>query len=280
MGEYSHPSTANSQEIVELVRRYGDLGYPLSIDQIVRLTPCLLSREDVRYQLDSLVQHGILIHDRRSEWYCLRGTEDIFALRSSRTVIARDKEKKIDPFLGNLLRLKWIRLILITGSCALYNATSSDDIDLLIITSAHTMFLCRLYAHILSIIYGVRRRPLTILHPDSVCINVWLDGSNTVIPKVKRSLYSARELCNARVLVDRGSEYNNFLSQNAWVMEFLPNWDNHPVGHNPKSEKSPSRMVVLLNKLLGILQLLYMRRRITREIVGQSQLWLHPTIRD
>jgi hypothetical protein len=183
--------------------------------------------------------------------------------------------------------------VILTGSLALENAKSSDDIDLMIITAPETMFLCRSYAFVLAKVLGLARKRLVETQQDAICVNIWIDGSDLVVPAGKMSLYGAREIVNAQVIVDANNIFDTFIDQNRWIYEKLPNWEYHPKRTEYPSTMLPETIgtgrtgavqstksiVQRLNALVGRLQLWYMRPHITNEIVSKTQLWFHPRLR-
>ena len=223
-------------------------------------------------------------------WHTIRGHEITFRRRGERAETSRKKRLILERFLQFLCVCPWVRTVVLTGSLALDNAKASDDIDLMIITAPKTMFLCRLYAFLLAKILGLARSRLSEMQQDVICVNIWIDGSDLVVPASKMSLYGAREIVNAQVIVDAHNIFDTFIVQNRWIYEKLPNWEYHPKrteypsthrigGLRTDSVQSTKSIAQRLNTLAGRLQLWYMRPHITNEIVSKTQLWFHPKIR-
>ena len=265
--------------ILELLQNYAQCEYPLSLEQIHRMLTVKVNKEALTETLQSMQhQQLISIHDTH-HWYTIRGHETTFRKREDRVDSSKKKLAILDKF-GKLLRLcPLINTIVLTGSLALDNAKESDDIDLMLITAPGTMFLCRLYAFTLAKLVGLARRRSVEIQPDAVCINIWLDSCDLVVPIQKVSVYSAREIVNARVIMDKNSMFEGFIHENRWIYEKLPNWDD-TVASRQSTVSSPRVYLKWINDWLGRIQLWYMRPHITHEIVSKTQLWFHPKLRN
>lgn len=271
-----------TRAVLQLLDEYSKLGYVLDAEQLMCLSSFPISRQGVRDILDDLSRRGKISCDSSRGWYTVQGSEGLFKQRAERVTTTARKQERVGKYLNQFKQLSWVRLILLTGSCALDNASDTDDIDLMVVTAPNTMFLCRLFAHVLALFHGLRRRPLVTMHPDSVCINIWLDGFDIRAPHVKQNLYGAREIYNARILYDADNWYTQFLKENQWISTFLPNWDTTHLNQTATSGSAQRRVpavVSMLNSICGALQLAYMKGRVTHEIVGKYQLWFHPLLR-
>lgn len=272
--------------ILELLQNYAQCEYPLSIGQIRRMLPMSVTEADLVEHIEKMTSLHYVSLYKTQPWYTIREYEITFRRRGERGETSKKKRPILERFLQYLCVCPCISTVVLTGSLALDNAKESDDIDLMIITAPNTMFLCRLYAFLLAKILGLARKRHVETHQDTMCINVWIDGSDLVVPASKMSVYGAREIVNAQVIVDANHIFDKFIDQNRWIHEKLPNWEYHP-----KSTEYPSTMlrtgaaqntksiVRRLNTLVGRLQLWYMSPHITNEIVSNTQLWFHPRLR-
>jgi predicted nucleotidyltransferase len=264
--------------ILELLQNYAQCEYPLSLEQIHRMLTVRVDKEELTETLQSMQHQQLISMDKTHDWYVIKGHEIAFRRRTDRIDSSKKKQAILDKF-GKLLRFcPWINTIVLTGSLALDNAKESDDIDLMIITAPGTVFLCRIYAFALAKVSGLARKRGIETQPDAICVNIWLDSCDLVVPIQKVSVYSAREIVNARVIMDKNSMFEGFIHENRWIYEKLPNWKQQTKSTEYRVQ-STKRLVRALNNLLGRLQLWYMRPHITHEIVSQTQLWFHPKLR-
>ncbi len=269
--------------ILELLQNYVQCEYPLSLEQIQRMLTVKVSRKELNETLQRMRDQQLITSHETRHWYTIRGHEITFRRREERVVLSKNKQAILDKFVNLLCDFPGINTVILTGSLALDNAKVSDDIDLMIITAPDTMFICRLYVFVLAKILGLARKRSVETQPDAICVNIWLDGSNLVVPISKVSVYSAREIVNVRVIIDRNSMFDDFIYQNRWIDEKLPNWEyqiQNTKSRVPSAKIQTSKTLTrFLNGLLGRAQLWYMRPHITNEIVGITQLWFHPKLR-
>ena len=157
-----------------------------------------------------------------------------------------------------------IKLVALTGSFAANNAKKKDDIDLFIVTSAHTLWLTR---------------PICLLFPKIFCFNLWLDESALSVPQSKHTLYTAHEILQAKPLFDRTNIYAKFIYSNPWTQKYLAN--AYQIATSNLIKNSPildTRYYILntLNRLAFFLQYQYMKRKITNETITLHSAYFHP----
>jgi len=126
-----------------------------------------------------------------------------------------------------LSHIPTIQLICVTGSLAMENCDESDDIDLMIVTSANSLWLTRLVVVFLLSIFFKRRKPPRNPsvafgeggpnHPNALCLNLWLDTTALQIPKSLRSLRVAHELAQMKPILNKNQTYEKMLSANSWL---------------------------------------------------------------
>lgn len=178
-----------------------------------------------------------------------------------------------------------IRLIAVTGSVAISNAKPTDDIDLLIITSPHTLWLTRPLVFVLLKLLYKRRRPIssttppTIDNSNVICDNLWLDMTALRVMPQKRNLYTAHELMQLQPVFERDGAYQCFLSANFWVSNYLANAYSKTalsIKHHQSINKKSPPIIKFLNLLAFKLQYFHMRTKMTRELVSVHFAYFHP----
>ncbi len=176
-----------------------------------------------------------------------------------------------------LAKLPFIAAIFVTGSLAMSNCKKSDDVDLMIITHPDTLWIVRLFYNLLFI--NNRRFPGVKTAPDKICINLWLDIKNLKF-KIK-NLYIAHEILQAKCIFDRGGVQYQFLKQNSWVKDYLPNAYKIQITKFKYQFKSKIQnydyLLTPINYLLFLVQWLYMKPKMTTEKVGLGFAFFHPT---
>ena len=171
-----------------------------------------------------------------------------------------------------------IRLIALTGSVAVNNSQKNDDLDLLIVTDNHCLWLVRPVFLLLLSLGFTRRHPGDTPSPcDVFCPNLWLETKSLSIPKSKRNLYTAHEVLQIKPLLDRGDTYEAFIRSNSWVSHFLAN--AYPVTKATSTPKANVGLFSLLfwpfNYLSFLFQYLYMLPKKTSEYVTLHSAFFH-----
>lgn len=147
-----------------------------------------------------------------------------------------------------------VSLVCLTGSLAMKNAKSNDDIDLMVVTSPNTLWLTRLFVIPLLGLFFKRRRPSEASlanvasaklagqggpsQADAICPNLWLDEKALAVPLKKRNLYTAHEVLQVLPLFDRGGVYQKFILANSWTKTYLANAYRHAL--EKSNEMSPA----------------------------------------
>ena len=97
----------------------------------------------------------------------------------------------------------------------------------MVVTSADTLWLTRPLVILFLKALGLRRPTSLPEHQsprvsDKVCDNLWLDETALALPEVKRNLYTAHEVLQARPLFDRGNTHAKFILANPWTKSISP----------------------------------------------------------
>lgn len=166
-------------------------------------------------------------------------------------------------------------LVGVTGGLAMGNAQKKDDIDMLCLTAAGRLWTSRLLATLLLDVLNLRRRPQATNVADKICLNMFMEEGSFAVPKKERDLFAAHEVLQMVPLWDKGSTYGRFLQANAWVREFLPNawmakkpkFSSYPISHHSSH---------FIEQLAKRLQLAYMKKRRTSEVITNGVLRFHP----
>jgi len=169
----------------------------------------------------------------------------------------------------------------ITGSLAMMNADKNSDIDLLIITRKNTLWTSRLLCYVVIWLYGYKtRRPEQSDEKDKLCLNMWLDETSLVWDRKDRNIYTAHEIAQVVPLVNKESVYENLLYLNKWILNYWPK-----AVRIKRIEKREKRLVKKLHTIRYTLyaiefiarqiQLLYMKNKITTEIVTHNKAVFH-----
>lgn len=226
--------------------------------------------------------NGVITHQNR--FMFLKGREELIVKRTEREIISKRKIQTAKNIINFLKFIPTIKLVGLSGSVAAGNADRNDDIDFFIVAQKGTLWLTRFITTIVVEFFARRRRPNETNVADKICLNMFVDEDYLAIPKEKQNIYTAHEVCQLKALYNRDSTYEKFLAANKWARKYLPNGiDTRILGYYDIRRKKEKALNILISQLLNILnlitkhlQLWYMRRHKTTELISNGMLAFHP----
>lgn len=207
--------------------------------------------------------------------YFLIGRENLLYKRALRERISGRKVEIAKKSAAILSWLPNIKGVFITGALAMNNAQEEGDVDLMIITKKNRLWTTRLLTYLtLKLMNFNVRNPNGGCQKDKLCLNIWLEESALSWNKNDRNIYSAHEIAQIIPLIDKENSYQRFLQKNMWILDYWPNAVHiGPIAKSgPRIDKNPS----IVEKLAFKLQYLYMKPKITREVVTLHKAIFHP----
>jgi D-beta-D-heptose 7-phosphate kinase/D-beta-D-heptose 1-phosphate adenosyltransferase len=253
--QYQHLNKINKETIL-----YHDIfSYPLKKDELVKWRAGFSSKKKVKTS-------------SKKGFHFREGREAIISQRFLREKISKEKlkiAKRASKLIG---KLPTVKMVGVTGSLAMMNADENSDIDLMIITKNGSLWTTRLLVYGLLKINGFDlRKAGSSIEKNKLCLNMWLDERDLKIKK--RNIYSAHEIAQIRLLLNKNKTYERLLSENEWVLKYWPN----AVRIMKVSENNDSGLSFgILEKLAFWLQYRKMRNKITREVVTSTRAFFHP----
>jgi predicted nucleotidyltransferase len=216
----------------------------------------------------------------------LSGEQHTVATRTRRKKTTAAKFAELEPLISILRKLPGIAGVAITGSAAVFNADTNDDVDLLIITEDQRLWILRPLILFFAFLYG-KRRTWHREEKNSWCFNLWLERSALAQPRPSHSLYVAYEVCQAKWVIDVGDCKQSFLRRNHWVRSYIPvyySWcKDQSVVYTYGSQQNYlaywpvlSECIGILNYCAYLLQRWYMSQHMTRERVTLQAAFFHP----
>ena len=172
-----------------------------------------------------------------------------------------------------------VKLVGVTGGLAMNNAAPTDDIDLFFIVAGGTLWISRMMATILMDILTLRRHPNDTYVTNKVCLNMFMTDNATALSSKDRDCFSAHEVLQMEPLFIRGNTYKDFLHSNRWVKYFLPNawkWRIHSTYISDKHISVFCFVFHVLEPFTKYIQLRYMKKHRTREVISDTVLRFHP----
>ena len=217
---------------------------------------------------------------RSKKYFFVKGRNLIIKKRLQNEKYSRAKLKIAKSASELIGKIPTVKFVGITGALAMMNAGKDSDIDLMIVTKANTLWTTRLLCY-WSLVIGhwSLRRPRNKNEKDMLCLNLWLDESDLKWDVADRNLYTAHEIAQVVPLVNKDKTYERFIFNNKWILNYWPN----SVRIRGYKEKviSPdssflSSILLILEQFVFKLQYLYMKPKITREVVSKTRAIFHP----
>lgn len=265
---------------------YADIfRFPMIVDEIVKylMITGVYSSPAVTKSLTSLLKKEMLSSD--GTYVYLPGRSRLVALRKKREIASVAKFNKAMRIARILSYIPSIQAVFLTGAVAMQNAEPDDDIDVMIITDSHTLWSSRLMVSLLLSYLRVRRHADSIAVSDLVCANLYLDTLALAVPRKARSVYTAHEVLQVKVLFDRNQMAEAFLKKNSWVWDHLatPEKQENQLFSGASTDQGYTLfqyVIVLLMKLFNEpsywFQLWYMRSKRTTERIDRHAAYFHP----
>jgi len=264
---------------------YGDIfQYPYTEDELFAWLPeSTWTKKAIQKQLRYLQKRKKISY--AAPFYCIRGHTKHIKTRLQREHGALGKWEKA-VFAASLLRfVTTITLIGITGGLSSLNADKDDDIDFYIGTKPGTLWISRLLATLLMEAAGIRRRPEDKEVKDAICLNMLVSEDVFTVSKGERDMFTAHEVLQMQPLWERGNAYADFLKKNRWVSSVFPNKWKEVMRQLKRKKKMVPRygqfqfvthLLRFLEKPSNTIQLWYMKKRRTSEVISDTVIRFHP----
>lgn len=243
--------------------------YPMNFSDLIKWAP--------HEALHNYANQELPIVSKRGYSY-LEGREGIIYKRILRKRIS-DKKIGIARRASKLLYfIPTVKMVAVTGSLAMHNASDESDIDLMIVAKEGSLWTTRLLSYfLLKTMNFALRKPNDKNQKDKLCLNMWLDESSLVWRD--RNIYSAHEIAQIVPLVNKNKTYEKFLFKNKWILNYWPN--SVRIKRKKELVMSPdssllSYFLILTEWIAFRLQYQHMKSKITREVVTANRALFHP----
>lgn len=272
-----------TRDITKTLSYAGIFHLPLTSSEIHEwlISKNIVSRKAVDYELKG-----------NKKWHSKhnRYSLDRFLISSqeqlNRHNCSEEKLNTAKRYASILGRIPTVHLVGLSGSTAVMNAKKEDDIDFFIITGKNTLWLTRILVLIVLQILGKRRERNKREIRDSICVNMFMSLPHLSLPEKEHDVFSAHEILQMKPLYAKDFTYEKFLSANGWVSGFLANkwvqkqkdivWQTRRKVRSQHAGKTVNTLISPVNTLLFLLQLMFMKKHKTREIVLKNYVRFHP----
>jgi hypothetical protein len=217
---------------------------------------------------------------RKDGYIILRHTSLRIKKRKKRQQWLYEKWKIAKRMAAIISFIPTVALVGVTGGLAMNNSEKEDDIDIFIVVSNGTLWITRFMVTWVSDILRLRRRPKDLNVKNKICLNMFVTERGMRLPTAERDLFSAHEVLQMIPIWEQQGTYKKFLMANRWVRTFLPfAWKEKNKTLVNASRKTPYgviRFIRIFELPAKFIQLYYMKRRRTNEIISNTTLRFHP----
>jgi hypothetical protein len=237
--EVEYDTTVLQEHILRTLLYYDIFNYPLKADEVLRFLGTRHTQVDIlRQELDHLVSEGQIF--RFGEFYSISDNASNIERRqhgnreAERCLHLAFKKAKL------ISRFPFVRAVLASGSLSKGYMDEKSDLDFFIITKPGRLWIARM----LLVMY---KRIFLFNSHKYFCVNYFIDTDHLEIEE--KNLFTATELATAIPLYGR-EHYLKLHQQNAWVLNFFPNYTPRPT-----ADVAPSvvgRFKGLLEKAINV----------------------------
>jgi len=212
-------------------------------------------------------------------YFHLSGKTGLVAQRKKREKYSQKKFRIAKNAARLLSKIPTVKLVAVTGSLAMRNASRESDIDLMIVASKGTLWATRaVVAFTFYFLPFTLRRAGEPERPDSLCFNMWMDESDLAFEKARQDIYTAHEIAQITPLVNKDGIYERILEENKWLLEY---WPSSVAMSTPHQRRAVGRtafdlLLETLEPVARSAQWKYMQGKRTRETVTKTRAMFHP----
>lgn len=254
--------------------------YPMTVRELWKWIPTAerIPKRTVQQSLRQLVRLGVVSFV--APFVVVKKHASYIGMHAERLMYSR-KKWTIARRAARFLRLiPTVLFVGVTGSLAMNNAGSDDDIDLCIIAAKGTVWVTRLLSTVCIELVAHRRHPHATRVKDTVCLNMFLSEHALAMGKDRQDAYIAHELLQMVPLWERKGIERKLLTANTWTKDrYRHAYDERMTKRVYRIPRKKTGEAVLrtFERSAEWLQLWYMKKRRTTEVVTATSIWFHPT---
>lgn len=218
----------------------------------------------------------------KEEYFYIKGRGKIISLRKEREGISAEKLIKAKKIINKLTIIPTVKLIGISGALSMNNSDKNDDIDLFVISKKGFVWTTRFLIILILILFKQYRYKNSRNFSNKVCLNMILDEKNVRFEKSKQNLYKAHEIAQLIPIINNNNSYEKFILKNSWSQEYLANFRIFQKENFKKEKNLRNNLIIsifkffVLEKILKFMQIKYMKKSITKEVIEEGYLAFHP----
>ena len=253
--------------------------YPLTVRELAQwiASDTIISSRGIQSHINALVKKHRVGYT--PPFLYISGHKKMIQCRIERLATSTRKWQKIRKLAKILTYIPTIGMVGVSGGLAVNNADNKDDIDLVIVAKQNTLWMTRFLATMLIEVFSKRRHPGDIHVTNAICLNMFLVDDSLQIPKKEQGWYTAHEVLQMVPLWQRNHMYTRYLHANSWVKKwFRAKYEFQKQVQIPSynTRNNNIKWYQLFEQPMKELQLWYMRKRRTTEIISDSTIRFHP----
>ena len=206
--------TPEETAVVECLLYFDAFKYPLTKEEIYTFcTSKINSAESTIIIIEGLLTKQLIKH--KAAFYFVNENESIVERRLKGNKMAQQVMPKALKYGKFIAQFPFVETVCISGSLSKNYFDENGDVDFFIITKPQRLWLCR------SILVGFKKVFL-FNSRKYFCVNYFVGNDNLSIPD--RNIFTATEIASL-IPINNIKGYTDFLAQNNWIYNHLPNFD-------------------------------------------------------
>lgn len=200
--------------VVQCLLYFDTFTYPLTLEEIYSYCSAKIHDE---YMLEKVLRNlkNRNLIKQKNLYYFVNDDESIIERRLKGNHFAQKVMPKALRYGKLIARFPFVETVCISGSLSKNYFDENADVDFFIITKAQRLWLCR------SLLVGFKK--VFLLNSRKYfCVNYFVGVDNLNIPD--RNIFTATEIASL-IPVSNVKGYSNFIAQNQWIYQHLPNFD-------------------------------------------------------
>lgn len=269
------------RDVIQTLRYFSQFSYAPSLQELHTFLHIKQTLHQLKKSLKMMKNVGKVVE--KEQKYTLGEYSKNIDKTTQRALLSIQKKIQGMRYIKIISLIPHIRFIALSGSLSMNNAVKSDDIDLFIVAGRNRMWITRFMCITVAQLLGVRRKRRVGTAPDKICLNMFFDERDMLIPKVKQTHYGAHELLQMKPLFNRNMTYETLLHLNSWVFKLFPNASKYYILNNKNISKSikkyqskSSSIGNIIEQFLKHIQLIFINKHRTKERITDTQLWFFP----
>ena len=208
------PPPSLDKHIIGTLLYYDIFEHPLDARELYSLLPQnSLTPPALQEELNTLAKEGVLQH--QDGFYNIPGTEkNVAGLRLKRQELAKKRTRMARLMTHVIKRFPYVRAIFLSGDLSKGVADPKSDIDYVIVTAPHRLWICRTMLIAFKKVFLLNSRKY-------FCLNYYVDSAHLELKE--RSYYTATEIAHLKPLYNF-ELYLRYMNANAWIKEYFPNY--------------------------------------------------------